>query len=131
MKMKKINSKIKKMLLLELGIFFLVLIIFIAIKTNILHILPKCFVYEKFGILCPGCQGTRCVVSLLQGKFIESFNYHPVFFTTIIYLFLANIIYIINAFRNKEILKFLYPKHKFWIIFMIILTIFTIFRNII
>lgn len=124
------NLKIKKMLLLELGILFLVLILFIIVKTNLIYILPKCLINTCFGILCPSCGGTRCVISLLQGKFLESFLYHPIFFITIIYLLFANIVYIINAFKKKEILTFLYPKTRFWIIFTIVILIFTIIRNI-
>lgn len=123
------NNKIKKMLQLELGILFLVLIIFIAIKTNIISILPKCFINETFGILCPSCGGTRCVINFALGNFEQSFRYHPIFFITIIYLVLVNILYIINTFRKKEILKFLYPKTKFWIVFLIFIFIFTIIRN--
>lgn len=124
------NSKIKKMLQLELGILFLVLIIFIIVKTNLIYIMPNCLINTYLGILCPSCGGTRCVINLIQGNFMQSFLYHPIFFITIIYLMLINIIYIINVFKKKEVLTFLYPKTKFWIIFIIILLIFTIIRNI-
>lgn len=124
------NSKIKKMLQLELGILFLVLIIFIIIKTNLIYLMPDCLINTYLGILCPSCGGTRCVINFIQGNFMQSFLYHPIFFITIIYLILANILYIVNSFKKKEILTFLYPKTKFWIIFIIILLIFTIVRNI-
>lgn len=124
------NSKIKKMLQLELGILFLVLIIFIIVKTNLIYIMPNCLINTYLGILCPSCGGTRCVINLIQGNFMQSFLYHPIFFITIIYLMLINILYIINVFKKKEVLTFLYPKTKFWIIFIIILLIFTIIRNI-
>ena len=125
------RPKIKKMINLELGILFLVLIIFIVIKTNIVSVIPKCFTYTTFGILCPACKGTRCVMNLINGNFLESFNCHTVFFITILYLIFVNIIYIINSFRKKEVLKFLYPKKTFWITFLVVLIIFTILRNII
>lgn len=124
------NKKIKNMLLLELGIIFLVLIIFIAIKLNIIKYIPTCIIKQNFGILCPSCGGTRCVTNLILGNFKESFLYHPVFFVTIIYLVFANIIYIVNSIRKKEILTFLYPKTKFWIFFVIVIGVFTILRNI-
>lgn len=126
----KVNKKIKNMLILELGIIFLVLIIFIIVKLNIIKCIPPCFINEKFGILCPSCGGTRCVTNFLLGNFKASFLYHPIFFVTIIYLNIANIIYIINSFRKREILKFLYPKTKFWVIFLIIIFVFTLLRNI-
>lgn len=124
------NSKIKKMLLLELGILSLVLIIFIIIKANLIYLLPSCLINKTFGILCPSCGGTRCIINLLQGNFLESFNYHPIFFVTAIYLMVINVIYIVNAFRKREILTFLYPKVKFWIVFIVILLIYTVVRNI-
>ena len=123
------NNKIKKMLLLELGIIILVLIIFIIIKLNLLQYMPECFIKHTFGILCPSCGGTRCVINFILGNFRLSFSYHPIFFITIIYLILTNILYIINTFRKAEIATFLYPKTKFWIVFLIILLIYTILRN--
>lgn len=124
------NSKIKKMLQLELGISFLVLIIFIITKTKLIYLIPNCLINTYFGVLCPSCGGTRCVINLLQGNFVQSFLYHPVFFITITYLILVNILYIVNSFKKKQILTFLYPKTKFWIIFTIVIIIFTICRNI-
>ena len=125
------NKKIKKMLFIESGILILILIALLAIKLGFIYSIPECIVHKTFGILCPGCQGTRCVINLVNGNFIDSFNYHPVFFVTIIYLMFVNLIFIINSFRKKEILTFLYPKMKFWIFFIIIITIFTICRNIV
>lgn len=125
------NSKIKNMIKLELTILLGVLIIFIVIKTNIVYLIPRCIINETFHILCPSCGGTRCVMNFISGNWYTSFLYHPIFFITIIYLIIVNILYIINSISKKEILTFLYPKTKFWIIFIIIIFIFTIIRNII
>ena len=124
------NKKIKNVILLELGIIFLVLIIFIIIKTELINVVPQCIIKKNFNILCPGCGGTRCVTNFASGNFKASFLYHPVFFITIIYLLIVNIVFIINSFKKKEILTFLYPKEKFWIAFIIVIIIFTIARNI-
>lgn len=124
------NKKLKRMIWVELGIIFLVLIIYIGIQTDLINLIPRCIVNKKIGILCPACGGTRCVINFIKGNFIESFNYHPIFFVTIIYLIIVNIIFIINSFRKKEILTFLYPKAKFWIVFLIVLLIFTVLRNV-
>lgn len=86
---------------------------------------------KTFGILCPACGGTRCVVNLMLGNYQESFSYHPIFFLTILYLMLVNFIYIISTITKKEIASNLYPKAKFWMIFLGILLIFTVIRNII
>lgn len=124
------NKKIKLMIKVELGILVLLLIIFIVEKTGIFHLIPQCPINRIFGILCPSCQGTRCVMHFVQGDFKQSFLYHPIFFITIIYLFLVNILFIINSFKKKEVLTFLYPKTKFWIGYLVIILIFTICRNI-
>lgn len=128
-KEEKMKSKVKKMLWLELGIILLVLILFIIIKLNMIRFIPPCPINKMFGILCPSCGGTRCVINFAIGNFKESFYYHPIFFITIIYLLFINVLYIWNSFRKKEIASFLYPKTKFWIIFIIILLLFTIIRN--
>ena len=125
------NSKIKKMIKVELLILVLLLIIFTVIKLGLIFLIPECIIHKYFGILCPSCQGTRCVASFMYGDFIQSFNYHPVFFITMIYFIFVNILFIINAFRKKDILRFLYPGLKFWIVFLILIAIFTVLRNII
>ena len=124
------NKKIKKMLFIESGILILILIVFLIIQLGFVYLIPECIIHKNFGILCRGCQGTRWVINFSKGNFIDSFNFHPVFFVTIIYMLFVNLIFIINSFRNKEILTFLYPKLKFWIAFLIIIIVFTICRNI-
>lgn len=125
------NKKIKKMIFIELGILLLVLIIYMAIQIGIIELIPKCIISTNFHILCPSCGGTRCVINFFRGNFVASFMYHPIFFMMIIYFIVLNAIFIINSFRKKEIATFIYPKNNFWIAFIIILIIFTIFRNII
>lgn len=124
------NKKIKKMLILELGIIFLVLIIFIIINSKIVNYMPECIIHKHTGLLCPGCGGTRSAINFMQGNFKQSFMYHPIFFITFLYLIFVNFLYIINSFKKKEILTFLYPKEKFWKFFIIIILIFTLIRNI-
>lgn len=43
------------------------------------HCLPElpCLFWALFGIYCPGCGGTRAVLALMQGRFLESLWYHP------------------------------------------------------
>lgn len=125
------NCKIKNRLFVELGILFLVLLLFLIAQSNLVIFLPPCFIYTHLGILCPSCQGTRCVIQFFLGNFKQSFSYHPIFFITIWYFIIVNIIYIVNAFRKKEILTFLYPKTKFWTFFFIVIGIFTVVRNLI
>lgn len=67
------NNKIKKMLLLELGIISLVLIIFIIIKLNILKYIPECFLNRHFGILCPSCRGYKMYSKFYIWKLLFKF----------------------------------------------------------
>ncbi|MBP3256225.1 MAG: DUF2752 domain-containing protein [Clostridia bacterium] len=124
------KKKIKLMIKVELLIVVLLLIVFMVVKTGLVYLMPPCIINSTFGILCPSCQGTRCVMNFVHGNFLESFLYHPIFFITIIYLFLVNILFIVNSFRKKEILTFLYPKTKFWLGYTVIILIFTVCRNI-
>jgi len=39
--------------------------------------LPPCVLYKYFGLYCPGCGGTRALISLLHGQFLLSLWYHP------------------------------------------------------
>lgn len=123
------KKEVKKMIWLELGIIFLILTIFIIIKLDMIKLVPVCIINKTYGILCPSCGGTRCIINFVMGNYKDSFLYHPIFFITIIYLILVNILYVINSFRKKKVATFLYPKEKFWIIYVIVLVIYTIIRN--
>lgn len=37
----------------------------------------RCWVWEHWGVYCPGCGGTRAVIALAHGRLIESLYYHP------------------------------------------------------
>lgn len=124
-------SKVKKILIIELALLMLVLIVFIVTRYKLFAIFPQCIVNRIFGIQCPSCGATRCVTNFILGNWKESFSFHPIFFITILYLLFVNIIYIINCFKQKKILEFMYPKFVFWIVWTVILIIFTILRNIV
>lgn len=110
----------------------LIILIGIAtiLNTNLVNYIPQCWIYQTTGILCPGCGGTRCVINLFQGNTKEAFFSHMIFFITIIYLLIYNIVYIINLNKKKKIATWIYPKYWYSIIFVIILLIYTIIRNI-
>jgi len=37
----------------------------------------ECWFYGNFHIYCPGCGGTRAVIALMHGRFLQSAYYHP------------------------------------------------------
>lgn len=51
------------------------------------HFYMPCIFHKMTGFYCPGCGGTRAVLSLLKGEVLLSFCYHPlVLYTVVIYL---------------------------------------------
>lgn len=37
----------------------------------------RCWVWEHWGLYCPGCGGTRAVTALARGQLLEALYYHP------------------------------------------------------
>ena len=117
----------KSLIIISIEILILVVGIIFA-NSKIVGYLPECWIYQNTGILCPGCGGTRCVINLL-GNLKEAFFSHMIFFLTIIYLLICNVIYIINLNRKEKIAEWIYPKYWYSIIFVILLILYTILRN--
>ena len=120
----------KKSLIIIVSEIICLIILYAFIKSRYIGLIPECWIYKNTGILCPSCGGTRCVVYLLKGNFIKAFYSNMVFFIGIVYLFITNIVYIINLNKNKKILTWIYPKYWYSIIFAIILVMYTILRNV-
>lgn len=57
----------------------------------------ECQLREEIGLYCPGCGGTRAVLSLLQGNIIESIKYNPI----VVYAIVVTIIYFVLKLRKK------------------------------
>ena len=108
-------------------LFFIALYFFV--NSQYINIIPKCWAYDLTGLLCPSCGGTRFVIYLFKGDFIKAFLSHMVFFIGALYIFILNILYLINLNKEKKIGKWLYPKYWYVIIFAVVLIIYTIVRN--
>ena len=39
--------------------------------------ISHCWVWEHWGIYCPGCGGTRAVIALAHGHLLKALYYHP------------------------------------------------------
>lgn len=112
---------------IQIIIFLSISSIYIILNTNMIKYVPTCIFYEKYGLLCPGCGGTRFMMSLLNLDIIKAFYIHPLFFILMTYLVILDIVYVINIIFKKHIIIF-----KWWhiISWTFLLLIFTVFRNI-
>lgn len=120
-----------KKTIIIIGIEILIsIIIYKFINSKYLAIVPQCWVYNTTGLLCPACGGTRFIIYLLKGNWVEAFFSHMVFFIGALYLMIVNILYLINLNRQKKIGMWIYPKTFYVIIFAIVLIIYTIIRNV-
>ena len=61
----------------------------------------NCWIYENFGIYCPGCGCTRALVNLFQGNIIKSLYYNP----TVLYAVIVLIIYLVGNTIAKVLKK--------------------------
>lgn len=121
--------KIKKRILIcgiEI-IAFMVLLIFL--NSKYLENIPSCWVYQTTGWLCPACGGTRCMINLFKGNWLEAFFSHILFFIGIVYVLVINVVYIVNLGKEKKIATWVYPNYWYAIIFAILLIGYTILRN--
>ena len=122
------NAKSIKIILIEL---FILILAIIGVNSNLMLYTPSCLFYKATNLQCPSCGGTRCVENILKGNFKEAFLFHPIFFITIFYLLLCNIVYLINLNKKNKILTWIYPKYWYAIIFAVILVIYGILRNLV
>lgn len=123
------NKKRTIIILTELAI-----IIFAVILVNTVNITQYtigCWFYQATGLQCPSCGGTRCIINIFQGNFKEAFFLHPIYFITVVYLLIVNIIYIINIYRKEKKAKWIYHKPWYAIVLAIILVVYGFLRNII
>jgi len=55
------------------------LVVAVVVYPRLGAFLPACPIREYFGLLCPGCGGTRAVVALLHGRFGEAVRLNALF----------------------------------------------------
>ena len=118
----------KTLIIVQIVIILFIIVSFVLVKSGIVSLLPVCIYREKFGIICPACFGTTFAIELANFNFIRAFLVHPVFFISVIYLGLLDLVYIINVLFDKKINIF-----KWWhaLIWIGILIIYTLIRNLI
>ncbi len=120
------NKKTIVIIVIEL---IILIILYGMVNFGVMEKMPQCWIYDTTGLHCPACGGTRCVIYMLKGNWLEAFSFHSLFFIGILYLLSVNLIYIINLNREKKIATWIYPKYWYGIVFVILLMIYTIMRN--
>lgn len=105
-------------------ILTILLLIFYFIFLN--KIKYKCL-FHQLGIWCPGCGGTRMIISFVNLDFYQAFRWNPLFFILTIFGIVYLIINVVMYIRKKVILV---PTIKVIIFFIILLIIYMILRNV-
>ena len=88
--------------------------------------LPLCSSYSLWGIYCPGCGGTRSVISLLHFDIIRSFLFHPVVPYTAILVSVFMISHTLNIVTKGKVKAMMFRPIYFYIMIAIILIQFVI-----
>lgn len=122
----KVDRKVIRIILIEI---LLVILLWLFINSTYIEFIPQCWVYKNTGILCPSCGGTRCIQNIMRGNVIEAFKINPVIFIIVCYLAILNIVYLSNLNKKEKKLKYIYPKYWYVIIWVTILVLYTIVRN--
>lgn len=84
-----------------------IIIVLVLIMFYIIYVLIgkppifNCWIYENFGIYCPGCGCTRALINLVQGNIIKSLYYNP----TVLYTVIVLIIYLVGNTIAKVLKK--------------------------
>ncbi len=80
-----------------------------AFNISLTSIGPRpCVWYVAYGLYCPGCGGTRAVVSLMQGEFLRSFLYHPAVPYTVILVLMYMISHTLNLITRGKMKAMLF-----------------------
>ncbi len=127
---KKEQNKILKVISVQLMLVLGIILAYLFVRSEYVNIIPECRIYQEFGILCPSCGGTRAVISMTNGNIFDALRYNLIISIGIIYLIIVDIVYIINLkYRNKKIEKLILNPY-YTILFVVILVVYTVIRNI-
>ena len=88
-----------------------------------------CAFRKATGLFCPGCGGTRAVIAFFQGRWLQSFLYHPFVFYCFIIFFLFTLSKIIQKITKGRV-SGLHYHHAFLIIGLGILFTQWILKNV-
>ncbi len=114
-------------ILIALAILGLVLLYFsVAGKSKIL---PACVFKKITGLYCPGCGTTRAIYSLIHLDILTAVRCNILFLIYLPLLIYTCILYCVNIYFNKKILKPIIFTPIMCYIVLIIVIVFFILRN--
>lgn len=86
-----------------------------------------CYFKVHWKIYCPGCGGTRALLELVQGNFIQSIKYNPIVIFFLIDIILMSILGIVER-KNGKYFTASFRK-IINIIFLAFIVVFSLMRN--
>lgn len=124
--MKKRFFKVMFRILIVILIFYGYYFLYRKYKIGI-----PCIFHKLTGLLCPGCGITRCLFSLIEGKFYQAFCYNQLVFILwpfiILYVLYRAYLYITDS-KDMIICKI---PNRYFVLLLIVVLLFGIGRNII
>lgn len=103
------------------GIIIVAVVVGKIFTISLSSVVSPCLFHSWFGLYCPGCGGTRAVISLFKGQILSSLIFHPVVpYAAGIYVWYmgSNTIQLISKGKYKIGIKYndLYLWLALWII---------------
>ena len=118
------NGKITKKNVILIVLSVVLLVIYFLFLNLIKY---RCMFHEFLDIWCPGCGGTRMIISFVKLDFYQAFRWNPLLFILLICGIIYLIIGIIMFIRKRVILV---PTMKLIVFIIILLILYMIIRNI-
>ncbi|MBB4035519.1 hypothetical protein GGR21_001412 [Dysgonomonas hofstadii] len=91
----------------------------------------QCSFHEFTGLHCPGCGGQRAFFALLHGHILDALHYNALLIIGLpFFLYIFFLLCQVYIAKDKKFLKYFNFSAKVGYLFLIILTLFFILRNI-
>jgi hypothetical protein len=117
---------------------FAALLIWLSIATGAIYLFifepgrsgffPACPFRMLTGFSCPGCGSTRGLHRLVHGDVVGAFEFNPLMFVSLPFLFYALVRYTAAAVTGRQIQRHRLDAKYIWALFVVVMC-FWVFRN--